>query len=450
MKKTEPSLLKMAIPLIISFWMRSLFTFVDTLYASFLSDAAIAAIGLAIPLEFLMIAIWVGLSTGLTSYLSKAVGQKSILLFDQVIQAAWKVLYIIIPVFMAIGGSIYFIAPYLNLEERVIANFQIYGSVLLGGSALTGFWSIIPDSIVKAHHDTRSTMMAGILSNVINLGLNTLFLFVFHWGIFGIAFSTVLGRIGGLLYALNRASKLENARRKKLTRLSEKKENLLLHPYKGIFGLAFPSSLAYLLMATENGLVNYLLSFMPHSTEAIAAYSIFYRLLMFFLMPMIATTVAVLPFVARYAAERRIETIRSNLWQVIFYFVLYSFFFVLPLLFLGGDLLLSFLSKSSQLIEYGGFALRTIPFFCLCLAPYMLCKPVFEGFQRGKPTILMALLRYALLAPLFAFGGMKLLPLFQISPFHGLLMGLLLASLLSSIIYWIWCRQFLKIQHSFS
>ncbi|RME88472.1 MAG: hypothetical protein D6785_00840, partial [Planctomycetota bacterium] len=128
MKKTEPSLLKMAIPLIISFWMRSLFTFVDTLYASFLSDAAIAAIGLAIPLEFLMIAIWVGLSTGLTSYLSKAVGQKSILLFDQVIQAAWKVLYIIIPVFMAIGGSIYFIAPYLNLEERVIANFQIYGS----------------------------------------------------------------------------------------------------------------------------------------------------------------------------------------------------------------------------------------------------------------------------------------------------------------------------------
>ena len=57
----RPTLLMMTLPLIISFWMRSLFSFVDTWYASFLSDAAVAAIGLSFPFEFIMIAVWVGM-----------------------------------------------------------------------------------------------------------------------------------------------------------------------------------------------------------------------------------------------------------------------------------------------------------------------------------------------------------------------------------------------------
>ena len=55
---TQSSLYKLAWPLVISFWLRSLFTFIDTIYAGFLGAAAIAVIGLAISLEFIMIATW--------------------------------------------------------------------------------------------------------------------------------------------------------------------------------------------------------------------------------------------------------------------------------------------------------------------------------------------------------------------------------------------------------
>src|SRR5262249_54091867 len=60
-----PGLLRMTAPLIVSFWMRSLFTFVDTFYAAWLGlgDAPVAAIGLSIPFEFVMAAVWLGLST---------------------------------------------------------------------------------------------------------------------------------------------------------------------------------------------------------------------------------------------------------------------------------------------------------------------------------------------------------------------------------------------------
>ena len=74
--KPYPSVLRMSAPLVVSFVMRAAFTFVDTIYAATIGDAAVGAIGLSLPFEFLMIALWVGLSTGLTSCLSRSIGAR--------------------------------------------------------------------------------------------------------------------------------------------------------------------------------------------------------------------------------------------------------------------------------------------------------------------------------------------------------------------------------------
>ena len=258
----------MSAPLVVSFWMRSLFTFVDTLYASTLGDPSVAAIGLSLPFEFLMIAIWVGLSTGLTSNLARAMGAGDSGRIEQYLGASWRMVLSIVPFFALIGAGCWLFAGPISPDAAVARQFAIYGSVLIGGSAFSTFWSVIPDSVVKAHGDTRATMWAGIWSNVINVGLNTLFTFVFHWGIFGIAFSTVVGRFGGLAYALRKAADHEAARKRDITGPSTGRDP---HPYRAILALAFPSALTYGLMATESGILNTLLKHLDHATEAIAA-----------------------------------------------------------------------------------------------------------------------------------------------------------------------------------
>src|SRR5262249_41062470 len=169
---------------------------------------------------------------------------------------------------------------------------------------------VIPDSVVKAHHDTRSTMWAGIWSNVINVVLNTIFTFVFHWGIFGIAFSTVLGRFGGLAYALRKAAGHE-ARRRAASAASAPGRDP--SPYRSILALSLPAALTYSLMATESGIINLLLKHLDHPTESIAAYAIQYRVLQFVLMPAIATAVAMLPYAARRFGKGDIPGIRRGL-----------------------------------------------------------------------------------------------------------------------------------------
>lgn len=65
----------MATPILLSSWTRAAFTFAGTAVAAMPGGAVVAAIGLAVPFELLMIALWVDLPTGPTSPLSRATGE---------------------------------------------------------------------------------------------------------------------------------------------------------------------------------------------------------------------------------------------------------------------------------------------------------------------------------------------------------------------------------------
>ncbi|MCI5064896.1 MATE family efflux transporter [bacterium] len=429
-------LLLLSYPLVISFCVRSLFTFVDTIYASFLSDDAIAAIGLAIPFEFVMIAIWVGISSGLTSYLSKGIlstdGEDE---YEIYLKSARRMVYFAIGIFVLFGLSIFLFAPLLDLEQGVVENFQIYGAVLIIGSACTSFWSIIPDSIVKAHHDTRSTMIAGMLSNGVNIILNTIFLFVFHWGIFGIALSTVLGRLGGLSYGLYRARVLEEERRAELSptlRVTEESSKSCSEASREILRIALPSASTYVLMSLETFVINFLMASLPDSTSALAAYGIYYRVVMFALMPIIATSVAVLPFVARLSQQKKIDAILESYRGILRLSIGYALIAILPICLLGAEWIVAALTDTQTMQDYGEFGILLVPFVCAASAPFLLSKPVLEGFQRGGPVLKLALLRYVVFTFPLCGLGRYLAPEFGLNGFRGVMIGLFIANLLTA------------------
>ncbi len=245
-------MVRLAAPLMVSFVLRSLFTLVDTFYAARLGDAAVAAIGLTIPLEMVFIAAWVGSSNALTALLGEAMGAQHGARIRQWIGVGYRLVGVLGPAFVLLGIGCWFAAPRLGLEPALARAFAIYAGVLIGGTGLSGFWSIVPDSIVKMHHDTRSTMIAGLWSNVTNVTLNTVFLFGFGWGIAGIALSTVLGRLAGLAYAVRRARALEAARRARWGAAAQAAGALERRPLARLLSLAVPSGLGTLFMACRS------------------------------------------------------------------------------------------------------------------------------------------------------------------------------------------------------
>jgi Na+-driven multidrug efflux pump len=449
-KTPHKTLLSLAWPLIVSFTIRSLLSSIDMIYAGQLSDSAVAAIGLFFPIEFTFIAFWVGTSAALTSYLSKAMGERHEGQLRQLSGTCARVVIALSLFFLLLAGVLWVAAPHLPFEEDVLRDFRVYGTTAMAGIALCAFWSILPDSLVKAHHDTRSTMIAGLISGVLNVILNTVFMLGFGWGVFGIGLATGLARLGSLLYALHRARVLEAARvedwaatppprKRRGKRAGYTAEGLLNRPLAALLALGVPSALTYVLMSTEGFLVNAVLAGMGDSTAAIAAYAIYHRSVMLALMPIIAVGVAVLPFVARLVAEKRFDEVRAQLRGAFLLGVAYVLLVATPLAFFASEPLATFLSEAESTRRLAVFAIRYgTPLAALSGVPFILSRPAFEALQRGAPGLSMAFLRYVLLSAPLAFGGAAYARAHGEEPFFGLIAGLLVGSAIVGLLFAGW------------
>ena len=72
----RPLLYTMAVPLMLSLLIQSLYNIVDSIFVARLSETALTAASLVYAIQFLMIAIGVGAAVGLNALLSRKLGQK--------------------------------------------------------------------------------------------------------------------------------------------------------------------------------------------------------------------------------------------------------------------------------------------------------------------------------------------------------------------------------------
>lgn len=434
---TPKTLQQMAWPLVISFTLRFLFSLVDLAYAAALADdsAGVAAISFYIPFQAFYIAVWVGLSAGFTATLANAFGHEDESRVAALQRAMLQILTVLVPVLLLYGAGIWWATPHLGLEPHTAQAFRIYATTLAIGMPLTGFWAVYPDSIVKAHHDTRSTMVAGLLSTFTNLALNTLFVFAFGWGIFGIAVATVLSRLPALAYAMRRARQLEHERRLNPWPASQ---HAWSGPVRAILRLAVPGSTTYVLTAFEGAVVNTVLTRLPDSTTAIASYGVYDRMMFLALMPAIGTSVAVIPYVARSLPQGRTLAMKSDLRRTLLALAALAVVVTICVGWVFAEPIATFLVKG----EAGEVApqaralaaLRLLPLAALATLPFVVLRPVFESAQRPRLGVLVSVLRFAILSPPLIFAGHALAPSLGIDGVLGVILGVITATLLASAV----------------
>ena len=397
------SLRRMATPLVVSFTARFLFTFVDIAYAAVIDDsnAAVAAIGFFAPIQSVFIAIWAGLSAGFTASIAHAMGAGDRGRVTALKRAMVRILIVLIPsLALTIGGGVQLVVPWLDLEPRFADAFTTYATTIGIGMPLFGFLSIYPDSIVKAHQETRSTMVAGLASTVANVILNTLFVFGFGLGIFGIALATVLSRLAGLGYAMHRAGILERAAGAEAGAASRAWPS----PYTAILQLAAPGALAWLLQAGEQTVVNKVLAGLPDATTAIATYGVFNQLLMLALMPTTACAIAVVPWVARLMPAGERIRIGRELGQVLAGLLGIALVMTLMMGFVFAAPLAEFFVAQKPGADPAAPSpalgpLRFLPIAALAAIPFLLLRPFFEGAHRPRIGMSVSIVRFGLLGP---------------------------------------------------
>lgn len=194
---SNQDLKKLIVPLIIEQILVILVGFFDTVMVASVGEAAVSAVSLVDGINVLLINIFSALATGGAVVASQFIGQGSI----KKAQYSAKQLILIIALLSSILMIviIVFNSSLLQLifghvEANVMKNAEIY---FLFSAISYPFIALYNAgaALFRTMGNSKISMINSAIMNVINIGLNAVFIFGFKWGVFGAVLATLIARM---------------------------------------------------------------------------------------------------------------------------------------------------------------------------------------------------------------------------------------------------------------
>ena len=211
---TEGSPLKLillfAIPLIFTNLGQQLYMIVDaSIVGRGVGVKALAAVGSTDWSYWLILWTITGLTQGFGVFVSRYFGEKDYDKLNRSI-AMSTILCVVIGAVLTLIGVLA-ARPLLILLETpadILDGAVTYLTTMISGTLIVIAYNMAA-SILRAFGDGRSPLVAMLIAGLMNIGLDLLFVLVFHWGIFGAAIATVSAQFVSFLYCLVKISKIE-------------------------------------------------------------------------------------------------------------------------------------------------------------------------------------------------------------------------------------------------
>ena len=239
-------LIRFALPLLIGNLFQQLYNTVDSwVVGNYVSDQAFSAVGVVVPIINMLIGFFLGFSTGAGVVISQYYGAKQ---YEKVSEAVHTsvALTLILSVVFTVFGVI--VAPMMlqlmNTPNEVIPDATLYLRIYFAG--ITGMLMYnIGAGILRAVGDSQRPFFYLVVSAVINIVLDLLFVLVFKMGVEGVAFATIIAQGVSSILVIMALLRQNNC-----CKLSLKKLKIDLSMLNKISKIGFPT-------AFQNALTNF-------------------------------------------------------------------------------------------------------------------------------------------------------------------------------------------------
>lgn len=194
---TKKQLRRLVIPLMFEQFLNVLVGIVDTLMVSKAGEAAVSGVALTTNINLLIIQVMAALATGGAVVCSQYNGRKDI----REARFAAGQLETVLLVFSC-GAALVCIAGgrgmlgviFGRVEKNVMDNALIYMIVTAVSYPFLGIYNA-GAAIFRSSGNSKISMKLSVLMNVINIGLNAVFVFRLDMGVMGVALATLTSRI---------------------------------------------------------------------------------------------------------------------------------------------------------------------------------------------------------------------------------------------------------------
>ena len=378
-------LVSMSVPIMLSMLVQALYNIVDSVFVSRLSENALNAVGLAFPVQNLMIAVATGTGVGINALLSKSLGEKK---FERANLTASNGVFLGVcsAAVFALLGTLF--SRTFFLVQTDVAEIVDGGAAYIQVCTVCSFGLFIAISIERLLQATGRTvysMITQMVGAVINIIFDPIFIFGLGMGVVGAAWATVLGQVAGAALGV-----WFNARRNPEITLSFRRFRPSGDIIRRIYSVGIPS----IIMASIGSVMTFgrnkiLIGF---TTTATAVLGVYFKLQSFVFMPIFGLNNGMVPIVAyNFGArkpERMVKTVKLSVLYAVGIMVLgFAAFQLLP------GPLLSIFEASDYMLSIGETALGVISFHFLLAGFSIVASSTFQALGHGVLSLVISLVR---------------------------------------------------------
>jgi putative efflux protein, MATE family len=203
-------ILKFYWPLLFTSMLQQIYNFVDMMIVGQgLGDHALASVGNMGSLFFLIVGFSFGLANGFGVVIAQSFGAKNM---DKLRHRLAGTIQLAVVLTIVLTAFSVIFLPYalrlLRTDELLMDNCLKYGYVVFGGLFASICYNISA-AVLRSLGDSKTPLKAIIISSVINLSLDSFFIFVLHTGVEGAAIATVISQVISAFVCIRRLSQIE-------------------------------------------------------------------------------------------------------------------------------------------------------------------------------------------------------------------------------------------------
>jgi putative MATE family efflux protein len=303
--KESKLIIRFAIPLLLGLVFQQLYSVADSIIVGkFLpnGEQALAAIGAAFPIIFFLISLVVGISSGATIIISHYFGDKDYEGIQKAVDTI-NIFLVICAIIISVIGIVFAqsIFEYISIPADIIPDAVTYMQIYSSGFILMfGFHGV--SAILRGVGDSRKPLYILIISSILNVLLDIVFIIVFKTGIAGVAWATVVSQgltfIAIVLY-LNKTHPILRMRLRNIV--------FDYDIFKQSVKIGLPSGMQQAFVGLGSVALMAIVS--KFGTVAVAAYSVAGRIDMLCSVPAIALSMALSTFVGQNMGARKIDRV---------------------------------------------------------------------------------------------------------------------------------------------
>jgi putative MATE family efflux protein len=361
-----------ALPMLLGNVFQQMYNIVDTIIiGQYIGTNALAAAGASFPVIFVLISLVIGITSGTTIIISQYYGAKDYAAVKRAIDTAFIFLF-----FASIGLTILGLVliddvwRLIGLPDHLVQDATLYFSIYAAGLVLM-FGYNATSAVLRGLGDSKTPLYFLIISTILNIGFDLLFVLVFGWGIGGVAFATVLAQ--GIAFGL---SVIYLNKTHKIIRFAYHGLEFDREIFRKSLRIGIPTGMQHTFVSL--GMLALMSIVNRFGTNTIAAYTIAWRIDSFAAMPAMNFGLALTTFVGQNLGANRPERVRKGLIATLIMTTILSLT-VTAVAWLFGRQMMGVFTSNQEVIDIGYDYLVIVSSFYVIFAAMFVTQSVMRG-----------------------------------------------------------------------